>query len=120
MRNSARLGLAEDSGSHDHPAYGSEMRFRDTSYDADVVIADRTFGWYEGEDIEVTEPTEAGCVLMLSQSSVYGHTISKERKLQTYVHRQVAHVLLWATSKSEEFQCILLQLMPPGLRIDIL
>jgi hypothetical protein len=96
------------------------MRFRDTRYDANIVVADRPFGWYEGEDVEVTEPTEAGCVLMLSQSSVSGRTISKERELQTYVHGQVTHVLLWTTGKSEEFQCILLQLMPPGLRIDVL
>lgn len=79
VRDSARLGLAEDSGSHDHSAYGSEMRLGDTSYDADIIIAYGIFGWYEGEDVEVTEPTEAGSVLMLARSSASRYTISKQR-----------------------------------------
>jgi hypothetical protein len=41
------------------------MRARDTSYDTNIVIADRAFGWYKAEDVKTAEPTEAGGVLML-------------------------------------------------------
>jgi hypothetical protein len=85
MRDSVGMGLAKDPSSHHHPTYGFEMRLRNASYYADIVIADGAFEWYHSEDVEMTEPTEAGSVLVLPQPSA-PRPNSRQAKPQTYIH----------------------------------